>query len=138
MRTTHLLDRPHMLLCIAAGLFLVLPYRAFAGDAAKELAIAAKHAGYAANSTNIRDVHMHLHHAVNCLEGPNGPHFDRQELNPCKTLGGGVIPETVDTGRKKMLEIVVREAEKGINSNDLDSARKSAGQTAAMLNAQKR
>ncbi len=35
----------------------------------------------------------HLHHVINCIEGPLGKNFDSSELNPCKGQGNGIIPD---------------------------------------------
>ena len=41
----------------------------------------------AAQATDLNTVHMHLHHALNCLVGPNGKGFDAKEMNPCAHAG---------------------------------------------------
>src|ERR1700730_5503208 len=85
---------------IITVILTVLPASALAADAAKEAAISEMHAGLAAKSATIEQVHMHLHHAVNCLVGPVGQGFDANEANPCQKLGKGAIPDTTDSAAK--------------------------------------
>lgn len=62
-----------------------------AGDAAEQAQTAADHAGYAAGSDGIDSVHAHLHHALNCLVGPNGEGFDASFGYPCDGMGSGAL-----------------------------------------------
>jgi hypothetical protein len=116
---------------LAAGLVFA-PAVAYA-DAVSETVTAQTHADLAAHASDLMGVHMHLHHAVNCLVGPAGTGFDTKELNPCANAGNGAIPDTTDAGRKKLLEQAVTKAESGIASEHLAAARKDASETAAML-----
>jgi hypothetical protein len=62
-------------ICAAAGglaLFFASYPATRAADAGKEIATAAQHAGYAADSTAIGMAHAHLQHTINCLVGPQG------------------------------------------------------------------
>lgn len=68
---------------------IALPAAALAADPAQEAATGAVHAGLAAQAATIEQVHMHLHHTVNCLVGPKGQGFDAKETNPCQKLGDG-------------------------------------------------
>jgi hypothetical protein len=79
---------------VIAVIGIALPVYAFAADPAQEAATAAVHAGLAAQAATIEQVHMHLHHTVNCLVGPKGQGFDAKEANPCQKLGDGAIPDT--------------------------------------------
>src|SRR5215472_5176286 len=88
---------------IVAGILITLPAPAQAPDPAQEGATAGLHAGLAAQGTSIEQVHMHLHHTVNCLVGPKGPGFDAKEANPCQKLGNGAIADTADQGSKAKL-----------------------------------
>jgi hypothetical protein len=90
----------------------------------KEIATAAQHAGYAADSTAIGMAHAHLHHTVNCLVGPHGDGFEAKELNPCKDFGNGAIPDTEDAMKLKSLRAALGLAEAGLKSDDLDTAKK--------------
>lgn len=117
----------------AMGIALLMPGVALAGQPGKEVATAIEHAGYAARSKNIKTVHMHLHHTLNCLVGPRGDGFDPHALDPCKGLGNGAIPDTRSVAIKKVLEAAVKEAQAGLKDDDLLSARKAASLTAAIL-----
>jgi hypothetical protein len=77
---------------IASAVAMLLPSAAFA-DIAAELATAQTHAGLAAKAPAIDGIHMHMHHALNCLEGPNGADFDKTNMNPCAAQGNGAIPD---------------------------------------------
>lgn len=120
----------------AIALILFLPTAAFAADAAKEVATAATHAGLAAKSADLGGVHMHLHHTVNCLVGPNGNGYDVHSLNPCAADGAGAIPDSV-AGKKPALEAAAATARSGIAATDLKVAQKAASDAEAALNAAK-
>jgi len=106
-------------------------------DVASEVVNAATHAGLAAGSANLGDVHMHLHHTLNCLVGPGGAGFDAKQMNPCANAGTGAIPDTTDAAQKKLLEAAAAKAREGIASADLATSQKDAADTAAMLKAVK-
>ena len=116
---------------LSAGLVLA-PFAAYA-DAASEVVTAQTHADLAAHASDLMGVHMHLHHAVNCLVGPSGAGFDAKEANPCAHAGNGAIPDTTDANRKKQLNDAVTKAESGIASTSFPAARDDANATAAML-----
>ncbi len=124
--------------CIGLGiagicLWLLVPEPAVAADAAQEVAMAEQHAGYAAGSDKLEMVHTHLHHTINCLVGPSGEGFDAKELNPCKDLGNGAIPDSASTATKKALEGALAKARTGLAASELAAAQKDAAETAAML-----
>ena len=118
-----------------AGIILVavLPASALAADPAQEAATGAVHAGLAAQATTIEQVHMHLHHTVNCLVGPKGQGFDAKEANPCQKLGNGAIPDTTDSATKAKLTTALASAQAGLKSEDLSAAKKSATEAQAAL-----
>ncbi len=66
----------------ALALSLAMPASAADPQPDKEIAAAAQHAGFAAGSSDIAGIHTHLHHAVNCLVGPEGEGFAPKELRP--------------------------------------------------------
>ena len=107
--------------------------QALAGDAAKEASTAGMHAGLAATQSSIDAVHMHLHHAVNCLVGPKGQGYDAGQANPCAKDGDGAIPDTKDSAAKAKYEKAAADAEAGIKATDLAAAQKAASETAAAL-----
>ena len=123
------------LIMSAAGAALLFSTSAFAADVAAEISTAQTHAGLAAKAANIDGVHMHMHHALNCLVGPGGTGFDAKEMNPCANAGNGAIPDSSDPGKKQSLQAAVTKAESGIAATDLAAARKIAADTAAMLKA---
>ena len=124
----------HLLLTpVAAALSMGLCATALAGDPGQEVATASTHAGFAAQATTIEQVHMHLHHTVNCLVGPKGKGFDSSEANPCQKLGEGAIPDTTDAATKAKLTKALADAEAGLKSNDLAAAKKAATGTQSDL-----
>ncbi len=110
-----------------------LPASVLAADASKEAATSEMHAGLAARATTIEQVHVHLHHAVNCLVGPKGQGFDSHEANPCQSLGDGAIPDTTDASTKAKLNAALAHAQAGLKSDDLAAARRAAAETQAAL-----
>lgn len=106
--------------------------QAFA-DPASEVVNAQTHAGLAAASTKIEGVHVHLHHALNCLVGPMGEGFDAKQMNPCAQAGSGAIPDTTDAAKKKLLEAAAAKAREGIAATDFAIAQKDAAAAAEML-----
>ena len=124
--------------CLArtATLFTAMslaPLGAFAADVGAEIANAEMHAGLAAQGSDVATVHMHLHHTLNCLVGPNGSGFDAKELNPCQGDGDGAIPDETDAAKKKALEDVAAKAISGIAASDLTTAQHTAGDVASAL-----
>jgi hypothetical protein len=109
----------------AIGGLFTFPITANA-DASSEIATAAQHAGFAAAAANLPQTHMHLHHAVNCLVGPQGAGFDKTNMNPCAQKGNGAIPDESDTAIKAKLQGVVAVAEDGIASTDEAAAKNDA------------
>jgi hypothetical protein len=121
-------------LCVAAlAVFLAASGPASAADAAKEVAVAAQHANYAASATVLDTARAHLHHTANCLAGPNGPGFDANSMNPCNGMGNGAIPDTADTGKKKILQDALERANAGLAASGLAEAKAAAQEAASML-----
>lgn len=59
-----------------------------------QLRTAAFHAGELAQRGNtVAATHLHLHHTINCLEGPAGPDFDQAAGYPCQGQGNGALPD---------------------------------------------
>ena len=112
-----------------------LPLQANAADLNAEIVTAATHADLATQSSDVAMVHMHLHHTLNCLVGPNGTDFDAKEINPCANSGNGAIPDTTDAAKQKSLEAAAGKARDGIAANNLTAAQKLAADTSAMLKA---
>ncbi|MDN6319888.1 MAG: hypothetical protein L0J77_08980 [Marinobacter sp.] len=114
-------------------LALLISSAAFAADMAPEVKTAATHAGLASQAGNVKGVHTHLHHALNCLVGPDGEGFDKDEMNPCADMGNGAIPDTEDSKMKKKLENAVEKANSGLDTDDYDEAKAAAMSVQKML-----
>ena len=98
-------------LSLCAGLALA------AGDAQKEIDTAIKHAQFAAKMSTVDQTHLHLHHVVNCLVGPNGQGFDAKAGNPCKGQGNGAINDAkAGSDQQKLLEDALVVAEIGLDN----------------------
>lgn len=118
---------------IITAIVTPLPASAQAPDPAQEAATSGLHAGLAAQAATIGQVHMHLHHSVNCLVGPTGPGFDAKEANPCQKLGNGAIPDTSDSATKAKLTAALAKAQAGLKTEDLTAAKKAATEAQAAL-----
>lgn len=118
---------------IIAGTLMASPAFAQGADPAQEAATGGMHAGLAAQAATIQQVHMHLHHTVNCLVGPKGEGFDAKEANPCQKLGNGAIPDSTDSAMKAKLTAALAKAQAGLKSEDLAAAKKAATETQAGL-----
>jgi hypothetical protein len=118
---------------IVTGTLITLPAFAQTADPAQERATAGQHAGLAAQGASIEQVHMHLHHTVNCLVGPKGQGFDATPGNPCQKLGNGAIPDTTDQASKAKLTAALAKAQAGLKSDDMTAARKAGTEAQAAL-----
>jgi len=118
---------------VVAVIVSSVPVVALAADATKEAATGSMHAGLAAKAATIEQVHMHLHHAVNCLVGPKGQGFDAKEANPCQALGEGAIPDAADPAMKAKFNAALAHAQAGLKATDLAAAQKAAADTEAAL-----
>ncbi len=70
-----------------------------AGDPSAELKTAVTHAGFAAKYETMKEVNLHLHHALNCLVGPQDKLFDAAAGNPCQGQGNGYLADQKATKR---------------------------------------
>jgi len=118
---------------VAIGVLASIVRPAYAGDAAKEIATAAAHAGMAAGSADMKMVKAHLQHVVNCLVGPGGAGFDGNQANPCKDLGAGAIGDAAKD-KKAGLDRALMMAKEGAMEMDLAKAKEKAAATQAVLN----
>lgn len=64
-----------------------------AGDPSAELKTAVTHAGFAVKYETMKEVTLHLHHALNCLVGPQDKRFDAAAGNPCQGQGNGYLSD---------------------------------------------
>jgi len=133
MARQHDLSAHLRLMAVGAAGFLAVSAAALAADTAREISVAAEHAGYAATATIITTTKAHLHHTINCLVGPKGDGFDAKELNPCKGFGNGAIADTTDAAKKKKLEEALGKAKSGLAANDLAAAKGLAAEAEALI-----
>ncbi|HWE05070.1 MAG TPA: hypothetical protein VG274_00070 [Rhizomicrobium sp.] len=98
---------------------MLLSSPALAADLRGEIMNAAEHAEYSGEATTIGDAHMHLHHSLNCLVGPNGEGFDPHSLNPCVHSGNGVIPDTTDAKLIAVYRSAAAKCREGLATNDI-------------------
>lgn len=117
---------------VIAGASFLFAANAFAADLGSEINNAASHAGLAAQAADINGVHTHMHHALNCLVGPQGDGFDAKAMNPCAQSGNGAIPDEMDQMKKTKLMAARSDLTKGLAENDVAAAKAdaSAAQTA--------
>ena len=118
---------------VISGL-LTFPMAAYA-DAKSEIATAAQHAGLAAAAPDLVQTHMHLHHAMNCLVGPQDADFDKANMNPCAQQGKGAFPDESDAEVKTKLQGAMSAAADGIASKDEATAKKNATTVKTLLEA---
>lgn len=116
------------------GALSIFPMAAHA-DAASEIAMAAQHAGLAAAAPNLPQIHVHLHHVMNCLVGPKDGDFDKNNLNPCAQLGNGAFVDESNADIKVKLQNAMSAAGDGIASNDEATAKKNAATAKTILEA---
>lgn len=100
---------------------------------ATELKTATFHATeLAQRATTFAGVQLHTHHALNCLEGPNGADFFAEAANPCSDQGSGIIPDLQTAiarhvpGAEKALQqatIAQTLAKEALASKDMNEAR---------------
>ncbi|HTN34645.1 MAG TPA: hypothetical protein VL091_11620 [Marinobacter sp.] len=133
--------RPGFVVRLIATIFgttlaLLISASALAADASAEVKTAAVHAGLAAQAENIKGVHTHLHHALNCLVGPDGDGFDSAEMNPCAKMGSGAIPDTTNDNMTEVLEDAVDKANSGLDTDDYNEAKAAAASVQKMLTLQ--
>jgi hypothetical protein len=89
-------------------------FAAMAVNAQKEIQTAAEHAGFAASAKDVKDTHMHLHHAINCIVGPTGDGFDSAFADPCKGMGNGALNDVGNKETKAMIGQALSLAKVGI------------------------
>jgi hypothetical protein len=111
--------------------FLASP--AFAADLRGEVVNAGEHAEYAGEASTIDEVHFHLHHSLNCLVGPKGDGFDRNQMNPCVNSGNGIIPDTMDPKLIAKFQAAAAKAREGLATNDLAAAKSDATEAARLI-----
>ena len=110
---------------------------AFAADLGAEISTASTHAGLAAKAGNIDMVHMHMHHAINCLEGAKGADYDASNANPCAKSGDGAIVDSASAAQKAKLQAAAAQLKSGLALTDMAAAGKVATDASAAITAAK-
>jgi len=78
-------------------------------------------------------VHTHLHHAINCIVGPNGNGFDASVLNPCKGMGDGALSDAKKMEVVNALDVALKAAKSGLAADELTVAQAYAKDAATKL-----
>ena len=100
----------------------------------KQVATATAHAGMAMGAADLKMTHMHLHHVVNCLEGPSGKRFDAKAGDPCKGQGNGAIADAKgDAATETKLHTALTQAEAGLKAKTLEAAHEDAKKAMSTL-----
>ena len=86
----------------------------------------------AAAAGDLKMVHAHLHHVVNCLVGPGAPDYDAAQADPCKGQGMGAIPDSM-ADKRTALGAAVGVAKQGIAQEDIVKAKEDATALQAAL-----
>ena len=97
---------------------------------------AMKHAELAANAKSVKEIQMHLHHVLNCLEGKSGKDYNASFGDPCN--GQGALA-TLKNGTPGMVRAdnAISLARVGINLQDEKPARLVAEAVHAILSESK-
>ena len=89
-------------LALAVAVATVFAASALAAEmtsaAKKELDTAIFHANLAAGYNNTKEIELHLHHVVNCLEGKNGKNYFKPSGDVCEGQGNGIFADLKDSG----------------------------------------
>lgn len=106
-----------------------------AADAASEVHTAVQHAKYAHKGNDAETVHLHLHHVINCLVGPNGGEaYDPAAGDPCKGQGGGALNDLASGSAAAMpLEQALALAKIGVDVQSHAAAQKIAAAVTDLL-----
>ena len=129
----------HIVIMMAVVMVALAPMSAAEqdqGKAASQIATAIQHAGLSADQEAAAGAMRHLHHAVNCIEGPNGSNFDVSAGYPCAAQeGNGILNDLGDADRG--IAILVQAANdiavNGIEAGDLESLQLAARGAIAIL-----
>jgi hypothetical protein len=113
--------------------FSLLAAPAFAADLRGEIVNASEHAEYAAEAADLATAHMHLHHALNCLVGPDGAGFDKTAINPCAHAGNGIIPDSTDAALTAEFQKAAAKSREGLATDDLAKAKDAATQASKLM-----
>lgn len=125
------MNKQVLIMTLTLPLTLLGTGAAFASTHAKaEISTAQDHAEYAMKASDVSKVHLHLHHVINCLVGPQGVGFDSKAGDPCLHMGHGAIQDfnykMADKVRRDMLKDALLDANYGLMTNRLQIARNAA------------
>ena len=125
-------------LLASAGIWLLVQaIPAVAAEPAAELKTAITHAGYSAKQEALPGATTHLHHALNCLVGPQGKGFDAAPGNPCQGQGNGYLPDLKaskgETDQYYEALWAARIAEQGLASKNLAETKAASRAVIAVL-----
>lgn len=117
MNTMHSLVTKSVVMLGALSLSVFAGAALAAGGPQKEIETAIQHAQFAAKMSTVDQTHLHLHHVVNCLVGPDGKGFDAKAGNPCKGQGNGAINDAkAGSDQQKLLEDALVVANMGLEN----------------------
>jgi hypothetical protein len=94
-----------------------------AANGSKEVQTAIEHAGFASNAKTTDQVHLHLHHVINCLVGPKGEDYYAAAGDPCKGEGGGALNDVRNPAQQKYLQQALALAKTGVTISHQPPAR---------------
>jgi hypothetical protein len=102
-------------------------------DSYAQAEIAATHAKLAAKEGELEGVQMHLHHAWNCLVGPEGKDFDAGFGNPCEGQGNGAIADATEEDMQAKLNDAMTLVRAGLVADDVAVAQEAAQEAGKLL-----
>lgn len=94
-----------------------------ATNGSKEVQTAIEHAGFAGNAKTTDQVHLHLHHVINCLVGSKGEDYYPAAGDPCQGEGGGALNDLKGTPQRKYLQQALALAKTGVTISHQAPAR---------------
>ncbi len=110
------------LIVVALGIFILGAISATStAQAPDPFLTAAEHAGMAAQAEQLGDIHQHLQHVLNCLEGSTGRDFKASAGNPC--TGNGAL-QTLPEGSPNLVRArkAIALARVGVTLHDVPPA----------------
>ena len=113
------------------------PAAAQGGNLKEQLKTAIQHSGFAADGTSMASVQQHLGHALNCLEGTKGKHFNQSWGHVCEGQGNGILTDLRGAPDGASFRAVAEAADElalgGMKSKDLNESKVSAKAVGALL-----
>lgn len=98
------------------------------------------HASVAAKVDTLQDVHLHLHHVLNCLVGPHGKLYSAKaealSAYHCDQLPYGAADDPHASAKvRKLADAAVHEARAGIHADTVQAGHRDAAQVIQTLDA---